>query len=148
MVEPVRSLTPEVAHKMLSYFNQSDPRIEVNPANVRIYARALGKFTPELITDVFDRFRATDSEDRKLSPGQLQKLCQSELEHRERAAARGQIANDPTKISFLEFKARNPGRALAAYQEGYRQTHGRDDPSPPEWTRDDSSASVLKTMKF
>ena len=148
MAESDRSLNAETTHKMLSYFNQSDPRIEVNPANVRIYARALGKFTPELITEVFDHYRATDSEDRKLSPGQLQKLCQAEFEYRERVAARGQIMSDPTKISFVEFKKRNPGCALAAYQEGYRQTHGSDDLSPPEWTRDDSSASILKSMSF
>ncbi len=130
----------------LIWLNQIDPRVEPNDASAEAWQRALAKYPAALCREVALDWTAKNSGAPRPAP--IRDLVKSQWEHHLRLESRKLLTNDPTKISFVEFKKRNPGRALAAYQEGYRQTHGCDDPSPPEWTRDDSSASILKSMKF
>lgn len=139
-------MTQKDIHAFLSAVNQYDPRVETSPFNVAIWHEHISHLTPTEAMDAFKYF--TGQSDDKPTPRQIKMAARSLGETRKAQESARSITSDPTKVSFVEFKKRNSGRALAAYQEGYRQTHGRDDPSPPEWTRDDSSASILKSMKF
>lgn len=136
----------EETASLLKDMQQVGVPVNTAPATVQVWQRALSKFPAALVADEVQNFLV--KEETAPRPSTIRKKCEARWEVHLREQARRLITNDPTKISFVEFKKRNPGRALAAYQEGYRQTHGCDDPSPPEWTRDDSSASILKSMSF
>lgn len=140
MDEPNRSMSEQQIEAMLIYMNQADPRIEPNAVNKRIWHRAVGRFEPGLVSDVFEDF--VSKNDTKPTPSAIKSLCQAEFEKREREKNRFAITHDPSKMSLREFRERFPGRFLAAYQEGCRQVTGRENPNPPAWAFDGGGSVV------
>lgn len=117
-------MNQQETHAFLTAVNQNDPRVEASTYAVSIWQEQLAGVSPAQADAAYRAFvRRSDD---KPTARQIRLLAQSLLESERAQLSARQVTRDPTKITFAQWKDRNPGLAERCWRDGVALVRGAD----------------------